>query len=622
MAIAEFDALERRIEEILDGRNAYIIPNFQRNYSWEKSNYEDFLNDLLDAMGATVDDSGGGDLRLKGNDVAQPYFFGTILLVGDRTSPSFDNPYIVVDGQQRLTTISLFYAVIINLISQIDNNYDTEFKERLIAEISKDGKRQEMRRLMNPDLEPYYSVDVLDLNHTHDEEWPPSNRSQEHFNDTFALFMDMLDKGKLMKRVAGRISKNIKDYGERNVDNKSYLNFLNQLGEYLSNSRVIAIYTSDRNTANTLYRNFNYRGKPLGKTDLIKNELFAVLDDDTGSVTKQWECIEKNTYQAKTSLELFFYHFMLGRYSNVTKQNLFSKFESEVKLSDYSKFIEEVKLCSEFYKEVIAPGSPSLFGIENYYRLNDHWKLKVYLRIMNSLGVSQPRILLLGAFKARSDGRITDSQLINLVRAVTMAQSAFVLATARANTLTGVYKNGCKNLLSCEKNDAGNVINTIEKNLFDKIPSLELITNASSSWLLYGHDKHHARGKDPHQIIRLILGTIAESEQADPTKSNSASKWIYDSGVTLEHICDLAKGAKTDNAYKSLGNLLLLEQAKHTNIKDKLEKQKMYESSAIDMTRKFGREECLDFDVSKIEERRRKLLASYYNIVKNTLVSK
>ena len=141
MAIAEFDALERRIEEILDGRNAYIIPNFQRNYSWEKRNYEDFLNDLLDAMGATVDDSGEGDLWLKENNVEQPYFFGTILLVGDRTSPSFDNPYIVVDGQQRLTTISLFYAVIIKLISQIDSNYDTEFKERLIAEISKDGKR-------------------------------------------------------------------------------------------------------------------------------------------------------------------------------------------------------------------------------------------------------------------------------------------------------------------------------------------------------------------------------------------------------------------------------------------------------------------------------------------------
>ena len=96
----DFRPLDKTIRKIFDGDNTYKIPNFQREFSWEKKNYREFLTDLLDSMNITFKEEQG----INYNEHAD-YFFGTILLVGNETNPKVEEPYIVVDGQQRLTTM-------------------------------------------------------------------------------------------------------------------------------------------------------------------------------------------------------------------------------------------------------------------------------------------------------------------------------------------------------------------------------------------------------------------------------------------------------------------------------------------------------------------------------------
>lgn len=68
----------------------FRVPEYQRPFSWEDENFEDLVNDLIDA------------------DRAQEYFLGTIVL----QRKDNNNNYDIVDGQQRLTAISILLACI------------------------------------------------------------------------------------------------------------------------------------------------------------------------------------------------------------------------------------------------------------------------------------------------------------------------------------------------------------------------------------------------------------------------------------------------------------------------------------------------------------------------------
>src|SRR5258706_1127538 len=77
--------------------SAFVVPSFQRAYAWEA---EPHLNDFIN------------DLRTQPADAEKRYFFGTILLTkASDISSLLLNGYAVVDGQQRLTTTTIFMSV-------------------------------------------------------------------------------------------------------------------------------------------------------------------------------------------------------------------------------------------------------------------------------------------------------------------------------------------------------------------------------------------------------------------------------------------------------------------------------------------------------------------------------
>ncbi len=94
-------------------KNNYIIPIYQRAYSWDKEQWETFLEDILEQK-----------------DTENNYFFGNFLL--EKVAP---NKFEVIDGQQRLTTISIFMRALLNVLSTYKNhNIDLEELEEVFIE--------------------------------------------------------------------------------------------------------------------------------------------------------------------------------------------------------------------------------------------------------------------------------------------------------------------------------------------------------------------------------------------------------------------------------------------------------------------------------------------------------
>lgn len=93
---------KKTVFDLFDGsRKQFVIPVYQRAYAWEKEQWTTFLNDLLE--------------QLEGQN---NYFYGNILLEADK---NISQKFEVIDGQQRITTLSIFIRALLNVLKEKKN---------------------------------------------------------------------------------------------------------------------------------------------------------------------------------------------------------------------------------------------------------------------------------------------------------------------------------------------------------------------------------------------------------------------------------------------------------------------------------------------------------------------
>ena len=89
---------QKAISDLFEPRRVFNIPKYQRAYAWETKQLQDFINDI--------------DNQIIGID----YFFGTILLQ-IRDNEGYFKVIDIVDGQQRLTTLTIFMRLLLERLS-------------------------------------------------------------------------------------------------------------------------------------------------------------------------------------------------------------------------------------------------------------------------------------------------------------------------------------------------------------------------------------------------------------------------------------------------------------------------------------------------------------------------
>ncbi len=103
--------------EILGNGKIYKIPNFQRDYSWSEEHWEDLWNDIIE---------------LTETDI--PHYMGSIVL----EATTDDDVFIIVDGQQRITTLSILVLAVIGFLKQLTDqeieieNNDNFYQSRIL----------------------------------------------------------------------------------------------------------------------------------------------------------------------------------------------------------------------------------------------------------------------------------------------------------------------------------------------------------------------------------------------------------------------------------------------------------------------------------------------------------
>lgn len=607
-----FDPFELSVKEILEGDRRYKIPNFQRDFSWQKSNFDDFYEDLF--LSSKLD---FGHLEV---DFHNKYFFGMILLLGDKTSPDVSKPYEVIDGQQRLTTITLFFAAIHGLIKSINQDYMTEFSERLYFKSVKNEKSDQIQRLVNDSLNPIFPIEILDLNNMKSEGATVEAESSEQkwlIEAYEYIKTKLLTKDNILSSINLRYNRNLAE-----CSSDDYVEFLDNFGKHLSNATMICIYHKNREEAHTLFRNLNYRGKPLSQPDLIKNEIFSILEKGDNYALSKWKNIEENIYYANETIQKFIYHYMYGRYSSISSTNLFQKFLDNINKdkSSYINYLGSLEQASSYYKNFIKPeDNAKIFKKNNYFKTDNNQSLKRYFEFFNKIEISQLRILLISLFESREKEYITNTVFSNFIKIIARHQCVHVVAKSSANKLNSLYASSSKKLLSlstlsekeARTKETNQIFTELVNGLVSKMPEKNSFIEVDLKYTGKPIKEMKSNEIKEHALIRFILATISEERQSkDTNRANDGLSFIH--YATLEHIVD--KDTIGDNIY-SLGNLLLLERDVHKDVKDEIEKRDMYSKSKITLSKKFY-DDYSTFDISMIPERKQKLLIEYYDLIK------
>ena len=133
-------ANETKVEDFLSSnKTQFLIPVYQRNYDWSTSQCDQLLNDILES---------GTSKKMNA------HFIGSIVYVHDDVyTASRIKELTIIDGQQRLTTITLIYLVLHNLAKELgDEDLVNEIYETiLINKFGSEDKKLKLRPTDNND---------------------------------------------------------------------------------------------------------------------------------------------------------------------------------------------------------------------------------------------------------------------------------------------------------------------------------------------------------------------------------------------------------------------------------------------------------------------------------------
>lgn len=326
-------AQQQRVAEIFSNAYAFKIPGYQRPYAWTTEQAQELIDDLLGFMRVSAGE--GADLPA--------YFLGTIVLIKDESSPEAE----VIDGQQRLTTLTLLLAA---LRECVPAKHASEITKLLYEEGSTLLGTKDRYRLVLRD------------------------RDAEFFR------VNVQQSGGLSGLVKG--TESLKD-SRLNLRANAAL-YMRRLGEMAEEKRLelaqfivrrcvlVVVSTPDLESAYRIFSVLNSRGLDLAATDIFKSEVLGGIPSaERESYTVKWENAEDDLGR-DAFLELFGHIRMVYRKAK-PQGTLLKEFKEHV--SEYAKpkvFVDAVLLpMVQAFEEITDSAYASTAHAEG---INEHLK--------------------------------------------------------------------------------------------------------------------------------------------------------------------------------------------------------------------------------------------------------
>lgn len=321
----------------------YKIPKYQREYTWGQKEWGFLFNDIIE------------------NDYG--YFLGSIICVDNSNNAMNDAILEVIDGQQRITSLSI---LLISLYEKLDK-YKSQFDEDQLTDLNNIKRELVVRRdgenvarltpqIQNNNRDDYFSL-LCEKGLLVDHE-RKNNAGNRRIYRAHYYFSNLIDKYVI-------------EIKEQNPD-KSTIDILFELVKKFNSAVLVSIEVETHKDAYMLFESLNNRGVPLSAIDLIKNLLISISDSDG----KSEECYSKwkkilNYLGDDYSVQERFFRQFYNTYRDelnesyktegktkyalgylATKTTLLDIYEKLIK-DDYAKFLDRIEKEARIYSILI-----------------------------------------------------------------------------------------------------------------------------------------------------------------------------------------------------------------------------------------------------------------------------
>lgn len=343
----------------------FVIPVYQRNYDWNTSQCNQLVNDIISVE----------------NEKRGTHFIGSIVFIHEGAfSTSEVKELVIIDGQQRLTTINILYVALYRFAKENDLEKEAEmlYNKFLVNQYVKNESSK--LKLKQTDVNSLAFSSVLN-----------STENQ------FSIYSNVIENFNFFKAK---------------IDSNNFYTIINGL------KRLVFVEISlerDKDDPQRIFESLNSTGLDLSQSDLIRN--FILMDltpkDQNKIFNDIWNPIEENArdlIKQKSMVSSFIRDYLTLKSKRIPNKNkVYSEFKkkySNYDDDDFNQELELIKLLSLHYKKLINPST-----------VNDK-EIRKELQYISRLEINVAYPFLLQVFEDFENELIDKKDLIKVLKLI------------------------------------------------------------------------------------------------------------------------------------------------------------------------------------------------------------
>lgn len=518
----KIEANDKEIQDIFSS-GYFKIPRFQRPYSWEKDEVENFWEDIT-----------------KNKD--ENYFIGS-MVVFQSTKPYFG----IVDGQQRLTTITIILSVIRDSFIKLKQDNLARGIHKYIEKANVDNEDEFILNsetsfpFLQGVIQSYKKQNIKD--DIGAEESNLKNAYSLIHNKMLALIPEIdLDDNKQID-----LFNDVKD---------SPVQKLKELRDKILSLKLVFIQLDNEDDAYLIFETLNARGRDLKTSDLVKNLFLKKLRSknsrfDAAKISWSNLVSKFDNDTGEQTLDNYLLHYWLSEHKYITDKKLFP--EIKATLGDDEQKAEEllgtIIKTADYYKLMTYPESAE-WGKQEL-------KIKNAFENLNLFKVKQQSSMTLALIRAWKENKITLKMFKSSLEKIEYFHFVFNSITSQRSSgviATTYSEHAIKLTNSTSHDEVQSILNSLFKALKSKLPSFdEFYVNFTE--LNYLSNKTRSKG-----VIKYILS----KQLGDAISCLNINHHL----LTIEHYIpeSAIKSGISGDIIGGIGNLLLIDEATNNNI--------------------------------------------------------
>lgn len=373
------EARETKIHSLVDSSIQYVLPLFQRKYVWDKLQWETLWHDILE---------------LYQEDNAKSHFIGAMVTVPLLSMPHGVSKYLLIDGQQRLTTIFV-------LLTAIRDKAKAQGNDDLAGDIQ----------------------DTFLVNHRKTKldyfKLLPTEKEQDRKNFIGLIQGEIIESDNQIRKTYLYFERELR---RTDVD-------LQQLVAIITHrlSVVSIALREDYDNPHVIFESLNFTGVRLLPSDLIRNHFFMRIhsDQQTELYERYWSPME--TTLGDATLTEFIRHYLKKEGLVVKESEIYVTLKQKVKDENALQELQQLAKFATYYAKLISPNTET------------NTEIRKYLLRINILEVTTAYPFLLNCYDDYAEKRLSATDFVEVLRVMENFLTRRYIANVPTNQLDKIF---------------------------------------------------------------------------------------------------------------------------------------------------------------------------------------